>query len=145
MDQNHLNNFGKPSCKDDAWQVLSNSSHWFQRRCHLKKLLTDRRTDVLMRGYLWGSVFDLSLIFFLPTSRFLQPTSIKITPQIPFLHTEAHKYIMYLSLTPNKTPEVPLHACRQTDGRTDVRTDRCNAICHPLCGGIKIVTIKRVF
>jgi len=25
-----------------------------------------------------------------------------------------------------------------TYGRTDVRTDECNSICLPLCGGIKI-------
>ena len=50
MDQNHLNNFGRPSCKDHTWQVLSNLGHWFQRRCHLKKLLTDGRTHARTDG-----------------------------------------------------------------------------------------------
>jgi len=41
---NGLNNFDRGPPKDHSCEVWSKSKEWFQRRCCLKKLLTDART-----------------------------------------------------------------------------------------------------
>jgi len=42
--QNHLNNFDRVPPRDHSCEVWSKSSKRFQRRCSLKKVLTDERT-----------------------------------------------------------------------------------------------------
>jgi len=42
---NGLNNFDRGPPRDHSCEVWSNSHKWLKRRCCLKKLLTDARTD----------------------------------------------------------------------------------------------------
>ena len=42
---NGLNNFDRGPPRDYSCEVWSKPNKWFQRRCCLKKLLTDGRTD----------------------------------------------------------------------------------------------------
>jgi hypothetical protein len=45
MDPKHFNKSGRGSCKEYPMQVSSNLAEWSLRRCHLKKLLTDEKSD----------------------------------------------------------------------------------------------------
>ena len=50
-------------------------------RTWMMAVLTDGRTDILTRWYLWGYPFDLSLIISNPTMQIFNPTMSILTPQ----------------------------------------------------------------
>ena len=53
-EQNHFSNFGRGSSKKHFCELILKPGHWPRRRCCLKKLLTDGRTDGQIDGGMGG-------------------------------------------------------------------------------------------